>query len=1090
MGTMSVVTGSRSAPELSANAREVLERRYLARDASGKVIETAGDLWRRVAQAVAQAEAAHGSASRVKEFAQRFEELLRSRTFLPNSPTLMNAGRPLGQLSACFVLPVEDSLAGIFDTLKHAALIHQSGGGTGFAFSRLRPRGSVVRSSSGVASGPVSFLKVFNGATEAIKQGGCVVPETRVSTDRGLVPIRALGPAGAPAGSWHVHRLRVASDEGLVESDEFYNHGVVAIRRLRTRHGYSFGATPQHRLRVIDEQGGYVWKALGDIQVGDWVALQKGTYMSGEGNGFPALGLKFHPNATKLKTPDGPTEELGEFIGYLLGDGATSVSARGTGRLILTVRRAEPGVATRLLDIVHRMFGLRPVRQTKPKDGSDNYFFNSTALVSWLKGIGVEKSSSRTVRLPEIAFCGGPIFARGLLRGLFSAAGYVSRDGYPSLPSVSKALLEDAQKLLLALGVPASLKIGKPGSNAFGHDPLHQLRVITWDGRRVFTEQIGFLSGAKQQDLRDGLERTAERNDVIPFQSELLRSVYGGPGGGSGATRGPRGANRKLYRAVQHDLPRVSAGRHLSRTRLHRLAHDHPAIAGHPRLRWLMTNNQFYDQVIEIEEDESLTLDLSVPANNTYIADGFVSHNTRRGANMGILRVDHPDILEFVDIKNDPREVTNFNLSVGVTGEFMAAVDAGEEFALRDLRDGKVTARLKARELFECIVTSAWRTGDPGLVFLDRINSANPTPDQGPIEATNPCGEQPLLPFEACNLGSLNLARFVHQGAIDWTLLAEVTHLAVRFLDDVIDANRYPLPEIDRVVKRNRKIGLGVMGFADLLIELGIPYDSQAGIELGERVMRQVQSEAIAASIELAKERGPFPSFSTSIYAQGPPRRNATVTTVAPTGTLAMIADCSSGIEPLFAVSYIKRVLDGRELVYVHPAFVRIAKEQGFLSDSLMETVARTGGVQELSQVPEAVRRLFRTAYDIAPEWHLRMQAAFQSQTENAVSKTINFPRSATIADVREAYLLAYRLGLKGITVYRDGSRESQVLERGEGVAAAIGAAGGLGAPQAHQEELTLKPLRAAIDRCPECGNTLVHREGCRSCVTCGLAMC
>jgi ribonucleoside-diphosphate reductase alpha chain len=636
--------GVRSEPDLSANAREVMERRYLARDSRGKVIETPTELWRRVARAVASAEKAFVSEADAEAMVQRFEELLRSRVFLPNSPTLMNAGRPLGQLSACFVLPVEDSLAGIFDTLKHAALIHQSGGGTGFAFSRLRSRGSVVRSSSGVASGPVSFLKVFNGATEAIKQGG-----------------------------------------------------------------------------------------------------------------------------------------------------------------------------------------------------------------------------------------------------------------------------------------------------------------------------------------------------------------------------------------------------------------------------------------------------------------------TRRGANMGILRVDHPDILEFVDIKNDPREVTNFNLSVGVTGEFMAAVEADQEIALRDARDGAVSGRLQARELFERMVTNAWRTGDPGLVFLDRINADNPTPDQGPIEATNPCGEQPLLPYEACNLGSLNLAGFVESGEVDWARLKDVTRLAVRFLDDVIEVNRYPLPEIDRVVKRNRKIGLGVMGFADLLIELGIPYDSEAGLEMGERIMRHVQAEAEAASIDLAVKRGPFPAFATSTLRNRPPRRNATVTTVAPTGTLAMIADCSSGIEPLFAVSFVKRVLDGRQLVYVHPAFVRMAKELGFWSEAMLATVARTGGVQEIADVPEPVRRLFRTAHDITPEWHVKMQAAFQAQTENAVSKTINFPRSATIADVREAYLLAYRLGLKGITVYRDGSRESQVLERGQRVAATISAtfsdgegsaAAVAAAPPVHQEEIPLRPLRPGLDGCPECGSRLVHQEGCWSCTSCGLAMC
>ena len=623
---------------LSPNAREVLERRYLARDLQGQVIESPEALWRRVAETVAGAERATLPPAKAEAIEDAFHELLVTRRFLPNSPTLMNAGRPLAQLSACFVLPVADSLTGIFDTLKHAAIIHQSGGGTGFAFSRLRPRGSVVRSSSGVASGPVSFLKVYNGATEAIRQGG-----------------------------------------------------------------------------------------------------------------------------------------------------------------------------------------------------------------------------------------------------------------------------------------------------------------------------------------------------------------------------------------------------------------------------------------------------------------------TRRGANMGILRVDHPDIREFIDIKNDPSELTNFNLSVGATDEFMGAVAGGKEFGLRDPLDGRTVERVDARGLFERIVHNAWRTGDPGLVFLDRINAANPTPEQGPIEATNPCGEQPLLPYEACNLGSLNLARFARGGEVDWATLGDAVALAVRFLDDVIEVNRYPLPEIDQVVKRNRKIGLGVMGFADLLIELGFPYDSDPGLALAEQLMAFIQEHAVQATIALAAERGPFPAFEQSVFRGGPPRRNATVTTVAPTGTLAMIADCSSGIEPLFAVSYVKRVLDGRELVYVHPAFVRMARERGFLSDELMRTIAKTGGVQGLAAVPAEIQSLFRTAYDIAPEWHVRMQAAFQRHTENAVSKTINFPRAADPGAVRAAYWLAYELGLKGITVYRDGSRESQVLERGEGVAAAIAGDGGREPAEdgaTHQEELSLRPLRPAFDRCPECGSTLLHREGCWSCPTCGLSMC
>ena len=814
---------------LSPNAREVLERRYLARDEEGQITETPAELWRRVAAAVAAAESRYGAEgeARRERYGKAFVELLASRSFLPNSPTLMNAGRPLAQLSACFVLPVLDSLPGIFDSLKHAALIHQSGGGTGFAFSRLRPRGAMVRSSSGVASGPVSFLRVYNGATEAIKQGGCVVADTRVATDRGLVQIRELGPETALAGSWYrrLDRLKVATDNSFQESDEFYHNGVAQVRRLRTRHGYGIAATPQHRLRVIDDQGQYVWRTLAEIKIGDWVALQKGTYSDDELCRLPAVAMNPHHNAKPIRIPDSATPELGEFVGYFLGDGAISRN-----RLILTVNRLESDIAARLLDIAESIFGLRASRQEKPGDGSINYFFSSTSLVQWLKGIGVEKSSSRDVRIPEIAFRAGRGFACALLRGLFSADGHVNKEGYPSLSSVSRALIDDAQQLLLWVGIPSSISVATNRHGAFGRLPLHRLRVITRDGIKTFAETVGFMAASKQARLRGKLVKSYEMNDVIPNQGGLLRAAYCGPGRGSAPGRKPRGANRSLYRAILHYISSSCSRRHLTRSRLRRLAADHPAIAAQPRLSWLLSNRQFYDRVVEIENGEGLTLDLSVPANNTYIANGFVSHNTRRGANMGILRVDHPDIREFIDVKNDPAELTNFNLSVGATDDFMVAIAEGAEVVLRDPQDGHVVETVEARALFERIVHNAWRTGDPGLVFLDRINAENPTPEQGPIEATNPCGEQPLLPYEACNLGSLNMARFVNGRDVDWPRLAEAVALGIRFLDDVIDVNRYPLPEIDAVVKRNRKVGLGIMGFADLLIELGIAYDSEAAL--------------------------------------------------------------------------------------------------------------------------------------------------------------------------------------------------------------------------------------------------------------------
>ncbi|HEX77883.1 MAG TPA: vitamin B12-dependent ribonucleotide reductase [Dehalococcoidia bacterium] len=568
------------------NARTVLEKRYLAKDAMGKVVETPEGMFRRVAHNIAQAELNYGTEADAQRWEAEFYQLMTSLDFLPNSPTLMNAGRELQQLSACFVLPIEDSTDSIFDAVKYTALIHKSGGGTGFSFSRLRPEGDKVGSTGGIASGPVSFMRAFDTATDVIKQGGM-----------------------------------------------------------------------------------------------------------------------------------------------------------------------------------------------------------------------------------------------------------------------------------------------------------------------------------------------------------------------------------------------------------------------------------------------------------------------RRGANMAILKVDHPDILEFITAKEDPNAFTNFNLSVAVTRDFMEAVEADRKYDLIHPGSGKAVGQLPAKEVFDRIVDMAWRTGDPGIVFLDRINEANPTPHLGDIESTNPCGEQPLLPYESCNLGSINLSHMVrqHDGSfeIDYDKLRRTIKLAVRFLDDVIDMNRFPLPQIEEKTRTTRKIGLGVMGFADLLLKLEIPYNSEEALKIASDIMKFLSEEATAASAELAEERGVFPAFEGSRYdAPGCPRvRHAARTTIAPTGSLSIIAGCSSSIEPIFALSYYHHILDGPPLIEVHPYFEEMAKRHGFYSPELMEALAQGRRLSEMEAVPDWAKRLFVTAHEIAPEWHVRMQAAFQRYTDNAVSKTVNFPHYATREDVARVYMMAFREGLKGITIYRDRSRDRQVLSLGDGEA-------------------------------------------------------
>jgi ribonucleoside-diphosphate reductase alpha chain len=560
---------------LSDNARQVLERRYLLKDELGQIVETPPEMFRRVAKAVAEADSRYDEGINVRELEHEFFDLMVNLDFLPNSPTLMNAGTEIGQLSACFVLPVGDSIRSIFDAVKNMAMIHQSGGGTGFSFSRLRPRDDVVKSTGGIASGPLSFMRVFDEATEIIKQGG-----------------------------------------------------------------------------------------------------------------------------------------------------------------------------------------------------------------------------------------------------------------------------------------------------------------------------------------------------------------------------------------------------------------------------------------------------------------------RRRGANMGILRVDHPDIVDFIRAKERGDFLTNFNISVSASDQFMEAVKSNGRYDLINPRTGKVTKTLRARAVFDRAVKSAWKTGDPGFIFIDEINRHNPTPNLGEIESTNPCGEQPLLSYESCNLGSLNLSRMVRDGSIDWEKLRRTVHLGIHFLDNIIDINRFPLPEIESITKGNRKIGLGVMGFAEMLIQLGIPYASEEALGVAEEVTKCIQKEAIAQSMELARQRGSFPNFRGSLWEKkGYDRmRNASMITIAPTGTLSIIAETSSGIEPLFAISFYRQILEGTRLLEVNHLFQSMAEAEGIASQELMESIALKGSIQDLPSVPVHLKHIFLTALDMPPEWHVKMQAAFQKYTDNAVSKTINLPQDATVEDVGEAYLMAYESKCKGITIFRYGSKKHQVL--------------------------------------------------------------
>lgn len=515
---------------------------------------------------------------------------------------------------------------------------------------------------------------------------------------------------------------------------------------------------------------------------------------------------------------------------------------------------------------------------------------------------------------------------------------------------------------------------------------------------------------------------------------------------------------------------------------------------------------------------------------------------TRRGANMAILNIDHPDIVDFINCKMDKTKLTNFNISVAITEEFMKMVENNQEMPLRNPRSGDTCGSIPARKLFNLIAEKSWESGEPGIVFIDRMNRDNPTPLVGKIESTNPCGEQPLLPYESCNLGSINLSKMIKFDGlfyvVDYEKLEKTVKIAVHFLDNVVDMNAYPLKEIEKLTRANRKIGLGIMGFADMLINLGIPYDTAEALTIGEEIMSFITQKAMEASYDLADERGAFMNFKGSIYDKPGrrPLRNATLTTIAPTGTLSIIAGCSGGIEPYFALSYMREILGGEKFVETIGIFEEYAKNNGFYSEGLMEEIAKKGTIQEFYQIPENVRRLFATSHDISPLWHVRMQAIFQRHTHNAVSKTVNLPETATIDDIKEIMWLSYKEGCKGVTVYRSGSRDSQVLNVGNGTSHNSNTnnnnnpnndmskfnptsfdidelikkhlASASKDRSAERGHILLPDAKAAIDslkkafkwsektrvgsklKCPECSNLIEYVGGCVICRFCGHSMC
>ena len=1019
-------------PKLSENALRVLQKRYLKKDDKGRVIETPKELFARVAWNLAQAERNYGATeAQVEETARRFFRIISTLEFLPNSPTLMNAGLELQLLSACFVLPVDDSLVGIFDALKQQALIHQGGGGTGFAFSRLRPKGDFVKSTMGVASGPVSFMKIFDAATQTVKQGGCISVDSLLRTSEGLKPLARL--LNSPPLGENFTRDRVFDGADYSHALVAQDNGPAEIYSIETELGLRIGVTYNHALAVVDETGEIVWREAENLKVGDWLVIVKGGHL-GVDRSLPPLGPQ-HPNATRIRVPTEMDADLSELLGLYMADGCTSSG----GRFIITVGTVDIEVMDRIRILMDRIFGLAPNQITEGEGGGYvDIQFQSRDLVRWLERLRWVKGSSPNAFIPTEILTGSADTARAFLRGLFEGDGHLhSGSGYPSFSTTSERLAIEAQQLLLSLGVVARRGTSRNRERALGHRTVHTLTVIDEDSVRTFSAEIGFVSDRKQERLELGPRPMVNTSDVIPNQAGVLRSSYSFVGRGSGPGRSRRGANRRLYRALMHYISEEHP-RALPRKRLVALMKRFPEIGGNEHLRAMSDVSKVYTHITAIRPDRAPTADLEVPGPASFVANGVLVHNKRRGANMGILRVDHPDILEFITCKDRTTEITNFNISVAITDKFMESVLAGRSYDLVNPRDQRVVGQLDAREVLDKIAFQAWKNGEPGLFFIDENNRRQPTPHVADMEATNPCGEQPLLPYESCNLGSIDLARHMKRSRtggweVDWKKLEGTIRTTVRLLDDVIDMNAYPVKQIEEMTYATRKIGLGVMGFARMLFMLEVPYDSKEGIEWGRKIMQFIQETGYNESAKLAGERGVYPAWEGSRHQEkGLRLRNSYVTTVAPTGTLSMIADTSGGCEPEFSLIWYKRVMEGEELPYFLDYFEEVARREGFWSEDLVKKILDNhGSPRGLKEVPEKWQRVFATAHDVPPEWHVRMQAAFQDWCDAAVSKTINMPREATVEDVKKAYLLAYDLHCKGITVYRDGSREDQVLNIG-----------------------------------------------------------
>lgn len=1073
---------------LTDNARQVLMKRYVRRGDDGKPAETVEEMFWRVAYHVAKVEALWDAD--IQERTIQYYHLLSSKKFFPNSPTFTGAGTPLGQLAACFVLPITDDMgrhsAGIFQTLRDAALIQQTGGGNGFSFSRLRPHGAMVQTSAGQATGPVGFLRVYDHAFGEIAQGGCLLPETLVFTNKGLLRLDEI--VDENKNGWQEHQLSVPTDEGNKNSPRGYNNGVADVMRVHTREGLSITGTPNHKVKVMTDDGPQ-WKEIQDLAKGDWIVVRTGEH-TGALQSLKKPTQK-HGNQVMPELPSMLEEEFAFFLGYLAGDGFMAQGEQDH-RVGVSVAHSSY-LMEEMPMMLERLFNVNVHRMQKPNDKSVTFVMDNRAIKDFLLMNGLGKQTSRNVSVPRLIRQSPANIVGAYLRGLFEADGTLVY-GYPTLTTSSARLAREISTLLIGLGCPVGIRTVSAGLDRWGDSETHQVKITSTVGLQAWREKIGcdqrsrFVPAyAWESDQR------RESSYVLPNPKYWLQPVLDtitleqidakGRGRNINFRSTEPRLRRQLLRYMRDDRNLTRSGYDLLKTEYFDVFENAPSA-----------DNFWFVEVGGVESaGKSLTLDLEVNDNHTYLAYGMVTHNTRRGANMAVLRVDHPDVEDFIVCKINENQITNFNISVGITDAFMCAVKNDEEWELRfpDLKEMKQKGfsgtleqaeaagitihtykKVKARELFDKIVKQAHHNGEPGVLFLDAANRSNPVPHLYPLEATNPCGEQWLGPYENCCLGSVNLNEHCGpDGTVDWELLRESVVLSTRFLDDVVEANAYvpAVPQLTEAAHKARRIGLGIMGLADLMYHVGVRYGSKEGQEFGAQVMEFVRYHAMVTSVELAKERGAFPAIEGSIYDKkdmkwAPPQtlvnyqnnwnkppvewdavvdgirkhgiRNAAQTTVAPTGTIATVAGCEGyGCEPVFALAYIRHVNDnGKDLklAYASPRFDEALKKLGLGEEKrqeIVEQVMREGTCQHIKEIPQSVRDTFVVSADITADEHVRMQGALQAFVDNSLSKTVNFPEGATEADVATAYMLAWDLGCKGITVYVTGSRDKVVLE-------------------------------------------------------------